>query len=284
MKTLTLLVFICGFTSVGHSQLYVTSAYSYRFGIMAQLVTSDFSTSSSGFYLVDGLYASLGGGNVYGCDLGYTIRDKFIFEASFSYLDGKSITHDFYDSTSGNISHFHRDVSATIYRVAPSIGIKFGRGKLAGYCKSGFVIGINPTMTMRLTRTDESISGFVAIHEQEEKDTGGRTFGFQQRIGMCYSFTSYLSVGIGIEMLFQNWSPTHGELTKSTYNGSDQLAGLPYYYTHYVYVESIIEPNPNAQANDPQERFRPIHSLSSVGVGCTIAYTFNFDKKETSSE
>lgn len=269
----SVIILFVGLTATAQIYTGVSTRIGYPF--LEDHLSTDFSVSSSGFEVWQRNNGSFGGGVAASVTLGYRIPVGFLFEGEFEYFKGCVITSQFTDSTPQPFSiHHNRKYYASFFNITPTVGIQVVHGKFGFFTKSGVMFGLRPNTTMELTRIYENpFPPGQTIYEESENYFGGIAFGFKQKMGLSYFITKNFSASIEFDAIFQWWSPEEGERTQYDYNGVDQLAGLTYSATHFIFV---TEPAMVVQQDQPSERSTVKYSLCSLGGGFTLLYHIDF--------
>lgn len=281
MRKMLLSILFLGFLCPLSAQFYTSAFGGYGVPIMGHQLGFDFSPSPSGYTLFHGMYASLGRGSSIGGSVGYCFSGGFIAELEYGKFDGVEVTSGYVDSSAGFVtvtSNTH--ISARGYRLVPNIGFKLDKGRFSFTSQSGLLVGLN--MEARVRRVMEW-PGWVSsiIFIQEEKLTKPVAFGFEQKVGIQFYFLEHFAAQIDVRGVFQNWAPKYGELTKSEYDGRDQLQNASYGYSHYVYVEEFTEPNLSMSSTDRGEKMKIVLPLSSITFTAGITYSFGIRQAAT---
>jgi hypothetical protein len=219
---------------------------------------------------------SLGKGINAGLYAGYMFGKNVGAEIGFSYLMGSKNT--FTDeNTNSVLSSSDKNVDewkAKMIRIVPTIRIMGGEEKIHPYMKTGLIVGIGTKLTNTYTSESSDPSG---SHSSEEiwDYTGGIALGFHGALGINYMISDKLGIFAEVAGNYQTWSPKKGTMTKSVYDGQDQMPYLDTRDKELEFVDSYTQDSsvpPDVNRPDKSTKFYLPFSSFGINVGLHLSF------------
>ncbi len=198
---------------------------------------------------------SLAEGLNFGVDFGYRITKHIASEIGFSYLSGNAF--EFVQKDKKTI-HDERAISATMYRISPTIIISTGNTLLAPYMKFGVVFGIG----------NIHLKSKTGNTEKDLKMRGGIPIGITGALGIEYIINDNFSCFAQISTVNMNYFPEKGEITKWTENGIDVLPEKSFREKNITYKNKyyLKQEDQNADPNKPRDNTGMSYPFGNFGI------------------
>lgn len=205
---------------------------------------------------------SLGKGLVFEGAVGYLFNKNIGVELDVSYLLGtKTQTNQtLYGSRRNN------SLSANMLRINPSFVVSCGFEKINPYAKLGLIIGFG-----KIFYEDDYTSASGSVVSEIMELSGGIALGLNAGAGIMYHLNEKLSLFGEINMVNLSYSPSRGELTKSTINGTDRLPDLTIAEKEVDFVDSYTtDTNTPYTHTEPREELKESFPFGSAGLNVGI--------------
>ncbi len=205
---------------------------------------------------------SLGKGLVFEGAVGYLFNKNIGVELGVSYLLGtKTQTNQtLYGSRRNN------SLSANMLRINPSFVVSCGFEKINPYAKLGLIIGFG-----KIFYEDDYTSAGGSVVSEIMELSGGIALGLNAGAGIMYHLNEKLSLFGEINMVNLSYSPSRGELTKSTINGTDRLPDLTIAEKEVDFVDSYTtDTNTPYTHTEPREELKESFPFGSAGLNVGI--------------
>lgn len=217
--------------------------------------------SNSSTTTYTGVYGSYGSG--LRLEGGYirNLNSRFSLEIDFSYLIGKSI-----DSNQSG-TNFNQSISSSsrFYEISPLFRVNVGGERIKPYAAVGPVLGIG------------TVSSHYVFNggEAERKYTGSVAIGAKAAVGAELTQGKFIFYA-QMTIIAMSYSPDKSELTKYTFNGTDQLDMLTISQKQTVYKTSMTTINNSGfqDPNKPSEDLKNFLPLSSISLNAGVMYKF----------
>lgn len=222
-------------------------------------------TSGTNSYTVEQVNVSLGKGLNIGGAFGYMFNKNIGAELGVSYLlGGKSKAKDTYTGSTSDYT-----LSSKMLRINPTLVIASGFEKINAYAKFGLVIGSGSIMY----EYNDSDDGDIEV--RKIKFNGGIAFGLSSGVGAMFNLSDKMLFYGELNMINLSYAPTKGEVTESTYNGSDELINLTTREKEIEFVDSYTYSLSNPQI-DSQPSKELKQKLPFGSFGFNIGLRINF--------
>jgi hypothetical protein len=141
------------------------------------------------------------------------------------------------------------------------------RKQNAPLCKAGLIIGLAGKATVETV-------GVTSVNTQDQiwTYTGGSSFGFHGAIGLMYMVSDKLGIFGELAGYYQQASPSKGELTKSSFNGVDQL-GITDTRDKQITYQSSYSDDANSNKGNPRVALTTHNPFSSFGFNIGIHFS-----------
>jgi hypothetical protein len=154
---------------------------------------------------------SFGTGLLSNLRLGYKFHKNVSLDLGFSYLYGKEITvssQTLYYNTEAGFNQMR--FKATIFNLNPAMSFHISRERAIFYIRTGLLLGIAPSLIMKLTTNNTSAIGSNSSSiETKYKYYGGIPIGFSNSLGVNFNLNHRLSFISEFNMITQNWAPNY---------------------------------------------------------------------------
>ncbi len=283
------------FSSFGQG-FYINVGAGYGFSNAAGSIGSDYTHSETGltprntgesYTLVKG---SFGAGLNLGLSAGYAFNEHVSAELGFSMLMGSSydvtstFTYSFDTTMVGAFSHHESSVDKTTYkgsmiRITPSIKITGGDAdaSIRPYARIGIVLGLSGKVTATSTGnssfSETLMTSETHVSEGTEEYTGGMATGLSGSLGVLYKLSETMALYGEINMVGQSWAPTTGTITKSTYDGVDELATMKTNQKSFTYSDTYSVPT-SINEGSPSPGLKTYVPFSSFGIAIGLHMSF----------
>lgn len=215
---------------------------------------------------------SLGQGTSTGLFAGYMFKERLGAELDASYLFGNKFSfHDSYTSPS-DYHKYDYTLQSNMIRITPCFRVQFGTGKLSGYSKTGFIIGLSP----KIKGTEEDVDAYPGTKYTtytEWEYTGGLSLGFHQAIGARYNFGK-LGIFCEVAANLQNWAMKKGKMTVYKENGADMLSSLPVSEKEVEFKDKYTYGPGSSDPNKPDQVSKMYLPFSSLGLNIGVQMSF----------
>jgi hypothetical protein len=223
-------------------------------------------------FSTENVKGSYGKGINFGGYIGFMPNENIGFELGVNYLMGSK-----YKFTSNDINGNSSDISSdeakvNSLRLNPAVRIGFGTGKFRPYMRAGITIGVMTKMTDEYSRT-HSDPGETDITIETFEYTGGTYAGFTGALGMTFGLSDKMSLFGELTNYYISWGATKGAITKSTYNGSDQLGMMTTDQKQFEFVTKIDQ-TMNTSSSQPSKQLINYSPLSSFGINVGLHFAF----------
>lgn len=202
-------------------------------------------------------------------EIGVTYISGNTYEANGSWLTNISYPYNTYNYT--------EKLNANMWRITPAIKIYTEPSVITPYLKAGVVLGIGGTLIVNnddtYINTDSLNNSTTDVHSRTTKYTKGFSIGLMASLGADYNLNNQFGIYCELRFTGQTWAPEHSEITKMTYNGSDQLKGQTIASTQYNYSNNPSS-NSNSDPNQPLQAFKTYYPFSDWGINIGIKYNF----------
>lgn len=219
---------------------------------------------------------TLGKGFQVGGAFGYMLNENIGAELGIMYLAGTKLKQRDYN-TGGIDNSYHSEFSekATILRFIPAIKITTGKHNLKPYLKTGVIIGI----AGKIYYSYSSLSSNLGTHqyEREIEFSGNTSFGFSGSIGVEYKLNTKFGFYAEFNIITQSWAPGKSVMTKSEWNGVDDLPSMTTSEKETIYVDSYTNEGLD-DPSSPSKALKEYMPLSSIGMN--VGVHFNFVRKK----
>jgi hypothetical protein len=216
---------------------------------------------------------SLGRGIHAGLYAGYMFNKNVGAEIGFNYVMGGKTTIKDDDASPTSSTKSETTMQANMIRVVPAIRMTAGEGKLRPYMRMGLILGLGTKLVVEDKSTYTSPAD-VIVSEETWEYKGGMSLGFHGGLGAIFMISDGLGIFAEVAGNFQSWAPATGSMTKSMFDGEDQMPDLKTNDKEIEYVDSftITSPSPTNDAA-PSQQLRDYHPFSSVGINIGIHFT-----------
>ncbi len=217
------------------------------------------------------IYLSLGKGFNFGLTGGHMCNKNFGGQLDVNFLAGGKTTAK--DSSPSGTEKY--TLQANMLRIIPAAIVKAGFTGLDPYARFGAVISMG-----RVKYTGEqNYSSYVTEDIWNYKS--GVALGFMGALGAEYPISDKLDVFGEINTINQTYSPKKGELTKSTYNGEDQLGSMTTSQKEVKFENEVTYDYEGGQQPPPDEPTKVLKTKYPLGsVGFLFGVHYNLKKRE----
>jgi opacity protein-like surface antigen len=280
MKKKLLLVVALFVATTMSAQFYIGAKVGYGLGTQqtaaGQTVTDD-ATSNN--------WVSLGQGFTPGLKLGYFFNDNFGFELGINYFLGAEKTVADYNYKKDIGGGMMADVVAlgtaqsSQLRLLPALVYRFDNGF---YGRFGMIIPVSGKTIVKTT-SEITVAAFPAANskgEEEQEYHGKFAMGFAGAIGYNFALSDNMNLFGELEYVALSIRSNTAEITKSTTNGTDNLANADVYDYKIEYVDELTKSSNNSNYNanydktKAKEDLRTSNGYSSLrfSVGITMSF------------
>jgi hypothetical protein len=220
-------------------------------------------TSGQNSSTTEQIYFSLGKGLNFGGTFGYMFNEHVGAELGLSYLlGGKTKAKDEYNGGTTDYG-----LSSNMFRFIPAIVVAAGTEGVNPYAKFGLVIGTG-SVTMDYEDNDDGDMEILKM-----KLNGGAAFGISGALGAIFELADNISLFGELNTINMSHSPTKGEITEATYNGTDVLPDMTTSEKEVEFVDEVTynynNPPPDSQPSQELKYKLPFGSLG-INVGVVI--------------
>jgi hypothetical protein len=221
--------------------------------------------------------------------IGYNICKHFNVEVGCYSVAGNTESYNFSNIFYNQYSYYYTDNwKASMIRIVPAIKLACDSAKWIPYMKFGMAIGFISSMTNDETGVDNILVNqfnttvtTISTSEVITKYTGSATIGFMAALGVDYSINERFGFFAEINYTGMSWAPTKSVITKSTFNGVDNLADLTTFQSQVNYVNTYTTPSITSLSTNfqsqPNTELKQYYPFSTWGFN--IGVKFNFGKK-----
>lgn len=272
-----LLLIIALFVATSMSaQFYIGAKVGYGFGTQktdaGQTTTATSSTNN---------WVSLGQGVTPGLKLGYFFNDNFGFELGMNYFLGSELTAVDYQNQielGGSITGDYKvlvKAQSTQFRLLPSLVYKFDNGF---YGRFGMVIPVSGKTTLTTTESLTVAAMPAANSEGEEVEEfhGKFAMGYAGAIGYNYALNDNMGLYGELEYVALTIRGKTSEITKSTSNGTDNLAGADAIDYQTNYVDELTSSSNNSMYNSSPDKTKAYDDLATSNGYSSLRINIGF--------
>ncbi len=286
-KQVFVLLMLCMATQGSRAQFfYIGLGGGYGFPAAKQSFGEDsksVQSSSGGYSEYTAHPASFGSGINAGLFFGYMLNSNMGFELGASYLMGSKTEFKSEYSNSDINGGVYSSEQTSVYegkmmRLVPSLRLSVGDKKLRPYMKVGLIVSVGNKLINEQNYKSSYSFGGSSSNSSSREYTGGIGLGFHGGLGINYLMNEKFMLFAECAANYQSWAPLKGTLTKSIYNGIDQLATADKAEKEIEFVDSYTEDSNAAyNPNEPSKATKFYLPFSSIGLN--IGLVMSFGKK-----
>ena len=260
----------------------INAGYGFGLGMESGWLsnTTKNTTSSTGEYneTYENVNLSLGKGLNFGATFGAMFSKNVGAELGLNYLiGGKTTCQDVHSRTAILLIPAYTttdefSMSASMFRINPSIIVASGSEKLEPYAKLGLVIGLGSvteefigTTTLNSDKTEYSI-----------KYDGGIALGVSSALGINFSLNDNMALFGELNMINMSYAPSKSVYTKYTVDGVDELPAMTVNDKETEYVDSYTYDStaPSTPDSQPDQQLKFKTPFGSLGINLGLKIKF----------
>lgn len=240
----------------------------YATGLASQTMTFNETGFTNNEHFYETVKGTYGKGINFGMFAGYMFNPNISAEFGISYLAGGKTKRHYVKESSGIEDLV---LSAKMIRITPSLRMTAGDGKMKPYMRIGMVVGVAGKITENDTWTDTGCN--CGNSETTWEYTGGVSFGATSAFGGNYTINEKISLFGELNFIAQSWAPEKGLMTKSMFNGADELPNKTTNQKEIDFVKSYTTTSPT-NTSAPTTQMKNYSSFSSIGINIGLTYSF----------
>jgi len=216
---------------------------------------------------VTGAYGSYGSGLRLEAGYIHAFNERLHLEVDLTYLLGKPIEST-YNNSNGNGSTQKQSSSSRFYEFSPLLRVNLGGSKIKPYAAIGPVFGMG-------TITDTykaSSSGGANSGEAEIEYSGSVAIGAKSAVGAEFTQGKFIFYA-QLTLIGMSYSPDKSEVTKYTYNGTNQLPSMTVSEKQTVYKNSYsVANNVSTDHTKPKEDLKIFIPYSNISLNFGVMF------------
>jgi hypothetical protein len=275
----SLIILISG--TIKAQSFYLRKGIGYGFPIASSSIGENLSrvavysnTGTTYTSSTSGVNASYGAGFNGSYALGYEINKNIIIDMNFQVLMGKHYkTSNTYDYSGGSYVENDYNITKTSAKgffINPSVIFSAGFGTAAPYGRIGFITGFP---SVKGENSDYYNGDGITSRETKWEYTKGHAFGFQSAVGMNWKLSEKFDLFAELNFIGMTYYAGNYTLTKSTYNGNDNLPNMSVSQIETVYKRKFDPSAVNNDSSKPTTALKEATPFSSLSVQAGIKYT-----------
>lgn len=264
----TLFVTVLGLHDANAQNAYFGIGGGYATSLASQTMTFNETGFTNNDHFYETVKGTYGKGLNFGMYAGYMFNPNVSAELGISYLAGGKTKRHYVKESSATEDLV---LSAKMIRIMPSLRMTAGDGKLKPYMRIGMVVGVGGKITADQTWTDTGCN--CGNSETTWEYTGGISLGATGAFGVNYTINEKISLFGELNFIAQSWAPEKGLLTKSMFNGADQLPNKTTSQKEIDFVKSYTTTS-SVNTSAPTTQIKNYSPFSSIGINIGLTYSF----------
>jgi len=268
--------FITLFATNSHAQgIYFNIGGGYGLPAAPNLIsTTEYSITDNGNSMTYN-YKLLKGGGSFGkgiqtdAKVGYMFTENFGAELGIGYLAGSKSTSKTQGTSTNQTATYEQTMSGSMIRITPALRFSAGHGNVRPYARTGLVIGMGAKVKS-MEKSNESNNGMSILGEVESEFSGGLSIGFACGVGVNCRMSNKLGIYAELGVIAQSWAPKKSVITKSVYDGVDELPYMSTSDKETEYVTSYTETDTNTDTSSPTKSLKMNLPFSSAGINVGV--------------
>jgi hypothetical protein len=259
----------------------INAGYGFGLGMQSWKTNTTKNTTSTTMEYTsttENINLSLGKGLNFGATFGAMFSKNVGGELGLNYLIGAKTTCQSIESQTAILlipaftTTDEQSISASMFRINPSIIVASGSKEIEPYAKLGLVIGIGSVTLERISTTTLNSDKT----EISEKYNGGIALGVSSALGINFNLNDNMALFGELNMINMSYAPTKSVYTKYSVDGIDQLPTMTIKDKETEYVDSYTHDSTAASTPDsqPDKKLKTKNPFGSLGINLGLKIKF----------